>query len=322
MKRSGIILLQLLVTGIGLWYVFHDPQKRAQIAVALGQADKSWLLAGWFCYAAVELMATVRWQILLRLQRITLGWWHAFGIVMVGLFFNMVLPGLVGGDLLRLYFVFKEAPGRKMRATLSVAMDRLFGLLSILFLAAISLTLRFDWLRSLPATLHILYLVIVLLSTAAGLVIFLFVVVALGLIHRIPGRFPFHKTFVESAKALRLYRVHYKPMIICFFITIGSHLAYYVTFYCAGESLSGRAGPSPRLADILTIMPLVNTVTSLPISFGGVGVRETLFQTLLGNLGHVPLAIAALSASLGYAIQASWGMLGAALYLWSRKKQR
>jgi hypothetical protein len=69
-------------------------------------------------------------------------------------------------------------------------------------------------------------------------------------------------------------------------------------------------------------MPLVNTVTSVPISFGGAGVRETLFQQLLGNLAHVPEAIAAFSASLGFAIQASWGLLGAAVYLLSRKLSR
>jgi hypothetical protein len=28
MKRIGIMLLQLLVTAAGLWYVFHDPQRR------------------------------------------------------------------------------------------------------------------------------------------------------------------------------------------------------------------------------------------------------------------------------------------------------
>jgi hypothetical protein len=28
MKRIGIMLFQLLVTAAGLWYVFHDPQRR------------------------------------------------------------------------------------------------------------------------------------------------------------------------------------------------------------------------------------------------------------------------------------------------------
>ena len=49
MKRVGILLLQLLVTAAGLWYVFHEPQKRAQIAVAFKQADRNWLILGWLC---------------------------------------------------------------------------------------------------------------------------------------------------------------------------------------------------------------------------------------------------------------------------------
>ena len=46
MKRVGILLLQLLITMAGLWYVFHDPQKRAQIADAMRYASKLGLL-GW-----------------------------------------------------------------------------------------------------------------------------------------------------------------------------------------------------------------------------------------------------------------------------------
>jgi hypothetical protein len=34
----------LLVTAAGIWYVFHDPQKRAQIADALREADRNWVI--------------------------------------------------------------------------------------------------------------------------------------------------------------------------------------------------------------------------------------------------------------------------------------
>ena len=142
LKRVGILLLQLLVTAAGLWYVFHDPQKRAQIAGALKQADGTWLILGWLCYSVVEILATVRWQILLRIQGIRLSWLKAGAIVMIGLFFNQFLPGGVGGDAMRLYFVSELAPGRKVCATLSVAMDRLLGLLTLLFLAGMNLSLR------------------------------------------------------------------------------------------------------------------------------------------------------------------------------------
>jgi uncharacterized membrane protein YbhN (UPF0104 family) len=70
MRRVAIILLQLLVTAAGIWYVFHDQTKREQVMNALRQADRNWLILGWICYGVVELLATLRWQLLLRLQGI------------------------------------------------------------------------------------------------------------------------------------------------------------------------------------------------------------------------------------------------------------
>ena len=184
MKRVAIVLLQLLVTGAGLWYVFHDPEKRAQIANALRHADRTWIIFGWLSYGAVEVLATVRWQILLRIQGITLRWLRTFAIVMIGLFFNMFLPGLVGGDAMRLYFVFKCAPRQKTRATLSVAMDRILGMLSILFLAGLSIAARFHWLSHSGATLHIVYFVLGLLAVGCVCVLLFFGAVHFGLLCR------------------------------------------------------------------------------------------------------------------------------------------
>ena len=319
LKRAGILLLQLLVTAAGLWYVFHDPQKRAQIAIALKRTDRNWLILGWLCYSVVEILATVRWQMLLRIQGITLGWLRALAVVMVGLFFNMFLPGLVGGDAVRLYFVFKCTPRKKTPATLSVAMDRILGMLSILFLAALSISLRFGWLSRSRATLHIVYLVLALLGVGCVCVLLFFGAVYFGLLRKLSKRIPFRPAIVESGKALRLYGAHPGIMGIAFAITVVAHIAYYLSFYCATQSLHGTRTAAVSVTDILSIMPLVNTVTALPISFGGVGVRETLFQELLGNLAHVAPPIAAIGASLGFVIQASWGLLGAAVFLLSQK---
>ena len=321
MKRVGIVLLQLLVTGAGLWYVFHDQQKRAQIADALRHADRTWIIFGWLSYSVVEVIATVRWQMLLRIQGITLRWLRAFAIVMIGLFFNMFLPGLVAGDAIRLYFVFKCAPRQKTRATLSVAMDRILGMLSVLFLAGLSIAVRFRWLSRSDATLHIVYLVLALLGVGCVSVLLLFGAVHFGLLRRLPKRMPFRSAIAESGKALQLYGAHLGLMSVAFAITVVAHIVYYLSFYCAAESLHATRSASLSVTDILSIMPLVNTITALPISFGGVGVRETLFQELLGNLAHVPPAISAITASLGFVIQASWGLLGAAVYLVSFHKK-
>ena len=319
MKRAGIMLLQLVVTAAGLWYVFHDPQRRAQIAGALRHASTSWVLIGWLCYSTVEVLATVRWQILLRIQGIRLSWLQAGGIVMIGLFFSQFLPGGVGGDAMRLYFAFQLAPRRKMGAALSIAMDRLFGLLTVVFLAGMSFIVRFSWLTRSGTSRHIAYLALILLSASLAFVVLIFWLADFGLLHRFPKAVPLRKAIVESAEALLRYRAHPLAMALIFPITIVAHLAYYTSFYCAGEALRISGNHAASLADILSIMPLVDTIISVPISLGGLGVRETLFQELLGNLAHVPPALAAFTASLGFAIQAAWGLLGAAMFLMSQK---
>ena len=319
LKHVGILLLQLIVTAAGLWYVFHDPQKREQIALALKQADRSWVLLGWLCYSVVEILATVRWQLLLRIQGIRLSWLRAGAIVMIGLFFNQFLPGGVGGDAMRLYFVFKLAPGRKIGATPSVAMDRVLGLLTLLFLAGMSLSLRFNALTRSSSSLHIVYLALALLGASFVFVVLLFWLASAGLLSELPKVTPFRKVIIESGEALRRYRTHLVTMAFAFLITVAAHLAYYTSYYCAGESLHASAGHAASLADILSIMPLVDTIVSVPISLGGVGVRETLFQELLGNLSHVPPALAAFTGSLGFMNQAAWGLVGAAIFLASQK---
>lgn len=144
MKRIGIMLLQLLVATAGLWYVFHDPQRRAQIAEALRHASLSWMLLGWICYSVVGVLATVRWQILLRIQGIRISWLRAGAIVITDLSFNQFLPGGIGGDAMRLYFIFKQAPRKKIGAALSIAMDRVFGLLTVVFLVSVSFSPAFQ----------------------------------------------------------------------------------------------------------------------------------------------------------------------------------
>jgi hypothetical protein len=74
--------------GAGIWYVFNDPHKRTQVIDALRHVGKFWMVIGWICYGAVEVLAAVRWQFLLCIQKITLIWLRAFAIVRCGSIFR------------------------------------------------------------------------------------------------------------------------------------------------------------------------------------------------------------------------------------------
>ena len=63
MKKTILTIIQILVTAGILFWVFHDPAKRAEMAAAFSRAKShpGWLLAGIGCYGVVELLAAARW---------------------------------------------------------------------------------------------------------------------------------------------------------------------------------------------------------------------------------------------------------------------
>jgi hypothetical protein len=175
--------------------------------------------------------------------------------------------------------------------------------------------LRLDWLRQFPDTAKVTYVALALLAGVSFFMLLLLGVIGSRRRRKLSRRVPFRKQIVETGNALHLYRAHLITVAIAFALTIFSHVGYYLSYFCAMRSLAAPGVHMASVTDVVSIMPLVNTITGVPVSFGGVGVRETLFQTLFGKLADVPPALAALSASLGYLIQASWGVVGGLAYL-------
>ena len=70
-----------------------------------------------------------------------------------------------------------------------------------------------------------------------------------------------------------------------------------------------------KYRQFFSIAPIVNTIVSLPISLGGIGVREGLFQVFLGKLCGVSDAIAVVISSTGYSLTLFWGLVGAGIYV-------
>ena len=130
MKKKIFTVFQILVTfGIFFW-VFHDPQKRAQMAMALRPGKEPPGVAGcrgFGFYGVVELLAAFRWYILLRVQGSS---WLPGGSEPSSCWASSSIPSCRvdrrgrAEDL----FLIKEIPKKKAAGLLAVLMDRLVGL--------------------------------------------------------------------------------------------------------------------------------------------------------------------------------------------------
>jgi len=298
MKKILITVFQLSVTIALLIWVFHDPNQRTQMALALRAADYRWVGAGVLAYIVVEIAAAVRWQILLRVQDIRLNVPRMSGLFLIGMFYNQFLPGGTGGDIIKSYLLLKETSDRKAGALLAVVFDRLIGLVALVAITATLVRLRFDLLSQTPQTRRLLWILLLLLSTSIAGLLTSFIVSGFNLFHLLPQKFPGREKLIEISAAYHLYARHWFATLLAFGASLIAHLATFTTFLCVAYAF--HAGVN--LIDFFAVLPIERTITALPISFAGVGLREQILQVMLSNLCHVPVAVAKLIGSMSFLI--------------------
>ncbi|MEQ1859500.1 MAG: lysylphosphatidylglycerol synthase transmembrane domain-containing protein [Chthoniobacteraceae bacterium] len=314
MKRVLVTVFQLLITGAVLWWVFRDPVKRAEIGATLLRADATWLLIGLAGYGFVEVLAAARWQCLLRVQEIHLSFRRVLGLTMIGVFFNFFIPGGTGGDAVKMFYLVKETPGRRGKALLSVIVDRLIGLFALIVFAGVLIGWKWSWLMSAPGTPHWVYLALAVLAASLVFIAASFVITGFGLVHRLPARMPGRDKLADLALAYNVYGRAWRPALAAFVLSLVAHAGYFGVFYCSLRALASAAMKIPTPAEFFAIMPIIGTITALPISIGGVGWREVLFETFFGGLCGAPAAVAVAISSSGYLLLLAWGLVGALVY--------
>ncbi|MDB6147776.1 MAG: hypothetical protein JWO45_1440 [Spartobacteria bacterium] len=304
MKRILLTLFQLAVTCAMLWWVFHDPDQRAKMAAALRTADYRWVAAGILSYILVELSAAVRWQILLRVQKIHLSFNRVSGLFLIGMFYNQFLPGGTGGDIVKSYLLLKETK-KKAGALLAVVFDRLIGLVALVVITVALVSLRFDLLWRTPVTVEsgvtprqLLVLLFILLGSSITGLLTSFIVSGFNLFHKLPHKFPGREKLIEISAAYHLYARHWIASLLAFGVSLVAHLATFTTFLCVAYAFRAAV----PVIDFFAVLPIERTITALPISFAGVGLREQILQVMLNNLCGVPIAVAKLIGSMSFLI--------------------
>jgi len=140
-KVSYIFLfLRLIVISAGIiWlvaWVCHEQRWRNLVGIFL-QLNMGIFACVLIVYIISQIIVGFRWWLLLRTQSIFIGLCPAVKLHLLGLFYNNIFPSHVGGDLIRAWYVTRHTD-KKFKAALSVFVDRMVGLLSMLILAICS----------------------------------------------------------------------------------------------------------------------------------------------------------------------------------------
>jgi uncharacterized membrane protein YbhN (UPF0104 family) len=242
-------------------------------------------------------IGVVRWHRLLSRLGERVSFLGLYGDVLVGLTYNMFLPTTVGGDVVRAVRC-RARVTKAHRAWSTSLFERIAGLLAMAASGAIAATLGASAL--IPTTIRLVATAITIALLAAFF--------GAAAPFRVLVRF-FEKRLSPQTEMRGIVDDLEGPLA-----TSGARLealfwsllyqAVGVVFVIVGAR--GLGAPGHELAIVIGV-PLVHVLSMLPVTIGGLGLREGLFVAILGRLGvasDVALGLAAqwLASSVGFAI--------------------
>lgn len=98
--------------------VFYKIDARDLFA-RLRTANVGWVALGVLCYAAGQWTSAWRWHILLPPARLSVRFLRLVAFYFIGMFFNIFLPTIVGGDAVKVILLARET-GAPARSTMKI----------------------------------------------------------------------------------------------------------------------------------------------------------------------------------------------------------
>jgi uncharacterized membrane protein YbhN (UPF0104 family) len=274
----------------------------AQVWEALKQLPPAAWLGVWAGFVLGHALGVLKWRLFVNAGHAALRGVDAAQCYAAGLFANLCLPSIVGGDLLRMAMAGKFT--RRPEAVLwGGVLDRLTDVTALAILVAIGgLFAR----NELPGWGSQLLTVGIVLSLAAGFFLLPFV------LRRPLARWPrkIRRPVGRSLVAIR--RLTRRPRMA--FTGLALSVSIQASFVLLNAWLGHHIGVRVPLSVWFLVWPLAKVASLMPISLGGLAIREASLAALLAPFG-VPLALGVLASLLWQSVLIAGGLAGGVVWL-------
>lgn len=245
----------------------------AKILSTLGGISIPLFLTSGALYTFSLYISSIRWRLLLP-GGFTLG--RLFSLYLIGSFFNTLLPGIIGGDAVKAYYLYKDT-GKGTPAVASVFMDRYIGFAALMCVGTAAFPFSFHYFKGSP--IEWLFPLIVLLFVLGSIPAYAL---------RAGRRFRFIAEVYEYFDSYVIKRgTIAKTFSLSMFVQIINIVSVYLLIIGLDIDL-------PFLP-LLIFIPIITTISTIPISISGLGVREASFILLFHFLGVGPVQATAIS---------------------------
>lgn len=256
--------LRALITVLLIFFLLKKVDT-SNIFVSLKKIDPFAFLFASFLYIVSSFVSTLRWKIFLPQAELTVG--KLFSLYLIGSFFNVALPGIIGGDVVKV-FMLKEKTGLK-EAFASVFMERYTGLAALLVIGFLFFVLFYP---SLPENPIIWSVPLAFLGFIVGTV-FLIWIGSFGFLRDL-------RSYIFSFRRKQILQAFVYSVIVQLIVIF----SVYILFHGVNLSVS--------FFELASFLPIIILITMLPVSISGIGLREWCFVLFFGSSSGVANAVA------------------------------
>jgi uncharacterized membrane protein YbhN (UPF0104 family) len=221
-----------------------------QLRAVFASANLFWLLGAFILFNLSKILSSVRLNLYYHSLTITLNQMDNLRLYYIGMFYNLFLPGGISGDGYKIYLLNKHYHSGFKLLTAATLLDRISGLSALIVLAGILFTFsRFAFLNP-----------------------FLLPLALIGAVSVIPAVYIMNRVLFKSF--IELFK-------ITTFYAFGVQL---LQLLCA-LSIVFAIDMQGHMLDYLTLFLISSVISVLPISIGGIGLRELTFLYGFGLIG-------------------------------------
>ena len=303
------LVLKIAKVGISIFLIIYILQKidTAELLETIKSADIYLLIIAFSVNGIGMIPRIYKWQIILEVQEIYVPFKTLLTFSLTSSFFSIFLPTAYGGDVVRAYDVSKYS-NKKLESVTSILVDRWSGALALFLIAALALLFGYDLIQDIRIVLFIIGVLLLMLIT----IIIIYhknEIKKIKIITKIITFLDRKDILTNLYDTFHIYRYHKRESIeilaLSFLAQVIAVLYYPLIAYSLGLDVP--------FVYFYIFIPIILVILMLPISIGGIGVREGAFIFFFNKVGVLPYEAVSL-ALVAFGLYLIWGLIGGVVY--------
>lgn len=323
-KKITVLLFRISISFALLIFLFRGMDKKT-LFLLIKNADKPLLFFSFCIFMGTHLLGFLRWNMLLKSARINLPVKRVVMSFAGGIFFSLFLPSTIGGDFVRSVDLASHTKKPK-EVVATVFLDRLSGFIGLVFITLLGLLIGFEYVRDR------------VVFVAVGIIVSILIIVLVVLfnrgvylkINKLTGKTRrkannklllilerLKENIASVHQEIHHVRGRKKLIVNNLLLSFSIQLIVPVSFFLIGLSL----GIKVPIFYFFIFLPIIGAITLLPVSLGGLGLRDATMVYFFAKAG-VSKDLAFAMSLINFSYVLICGAIGGFIYVLTVRHRR